>query len=56
MRHGTSVVNLTHLCIRSEAVIPWMAGIPLGNTGFRVKPGMTNKGRKFLTHHASIFL
>jgi hypothetical protein len=27
----------------SEAVIPAKAGIQFRNTGFRVKPGMTNK-------------
>jgi hypothetical protein len=47
----SSLVNLTLLYITSEAVIPAKAGIQLINTGFRVKPGMTNKGKRFLTHH-----
>jgi hypothetical protein len=54
-----SVVNLTLLHITSEAVIPEKAGIHFRNTGFPrikygaglVKPGMTNKGKGFLTHH-----
>jgi len=32
------------LYINSEAVIPAKAGIQARNTGFRVMPGMTNKG------------
>jgi hypothetical protein len=40
---GASVVNLTLLYLSSEAVISAMAGIQSRNTGFRVKPGMTNK-------------
>jgi hypothetical protein len=51
---SASVVNLTLLYITSEAVIPAKAGIQFINTGFRVKPGMTNKGKGFLTHHTSI--
>jgi hypothetical protein len=47
----SSVVNLTLLYIRSEVVIPAKAGIQLRNNGLRVKPGMTNKGKRFLTHH-----
>jgi hypothetical protein len=31
-------------------VIPAEAGIQLRNTGFRVKPGMTNKVKGFLLH------
>jgi hypothetical protein len=37
-------VNLTLLYINSEAVITAKAGIPPKNSGFPVKPGMTNKG------------
>ena len=37
--------------INSEAVISAKAGIQLRNTGFRVKPGMTNKGKGFLTYY-----
>ena len=40
---GPSVVRLTLLYIISKAVIPAKAGIQFRNTGFRVKPGMTNK-------------
>jgi hypothetical protein len=39
------------LYINSEVVIPAKAGIQRRNTGFRVKPGMTNKGKRFLTHY-----
>jgi hypothetical protein len=52
-------VNLTLLYINSEAVIPAKAGIQPRNTGFRVKPGMTNKGKRFLIHYtrkSSFFL
>jgi hypothetical protein len=38
-----SVVNLALLNADSAAVIPAKAGIQLRKTGFRVKPGMTNK-------------
>jgi hypothetical protein len=38
----------TLLYINSVAVIPAKAGIQLRNTGFRVKPGMTNKGEELL--------
>jgi len=44
-------MNLTLLYINSEAVIPAKAGIQLRNTGFRVKPGMTNK---FLNHYTKL--
>ena len=47
----SNVVNLTPLYISSEIVIPAKAGIQFINTGFRVKPGMTNKGKRFLTDH-----
>ena len=43
----------TLLYISSEAVIPAKAGIQLGNTGFRVKPGMTIKVKGLLTQHTS---
>ena len=46
-------MNLTLLYINSEAVIPAKAGIQPRNTGFRVKPGMTNKGKRFLNHYNS---
>jgi hypothetical protein len=47
------------LYINSEVVIPAKAGIQRRNTGFprikygagSVKPGMTNKGKRLLTHH-----
>jgi hypothetical protein len=54
-------VNLTLLYINSEAVIPAKAGIQPRNTGFprikygagSVKPGMTNKRKRFLNHYNS---
>jgi hypothetical protein len=49
-----SVVSLTLLYITSEAVIPAKAGIQFINAGFRVKPGMTNKGKRFLIHRTGI--
>jgi hypothetical protein len=49
-----NVVNLTLLYINFEPVIPAKAGIQPRNTGFRVKPGMTNEGKKFLNHYTSI--
>jgi hypothetical protein len=49
----SSVVNLTPLYINSEVVIPAKAGIQLRKTGFRVKPGMTNKEKEFMTHYTS---
>ncbi len=50
----SSVVNLTLLYTDSEAVIPAKAGIQFRNTGFRVKPGMTNMGKTFLNHYTSV--
>jgi hypothetical protein len=47
-------VRLTLLYINSEAVIPAKAGIQLKNTGFRVKPGMTNNEKELLTHYIRI--
>jgi hypothetical protein len=41
----------TLLYIISEVVIPAKAGIQFKNTGFRVKPGMTNKVKGLLTHY-----
>jgi hypothetical protein len=41
-----NAVNLRLLYINSEVVIPAKAGIQPKNTGFRVKPGMTNKAKK----------
>jgi hypothetical protein len=49
IRFNTSVVHPTLLYISSEAVIPAKAGIQPGNTGFRVKPGMTIKVKGLLT-------
>ena len=46
-----SVANLTLLYINSGAVIPAKAGIQPKNTGFRVKPEMTNKAKTFLNHY-----
>ena len=46
-----SVVRPRLLYISSEAVIPAKAGTQLRNTGFRVKPGMTNKVKGFLTQY-----
>ena len=43
LREEFSVVRLTLLYIKLEAVIPAKAGIQIRNTGFRVKPGMTIK-------------
>jgi hypothetical protein len=31
-------------------VIPAKVGIQIKNTGFRVKPGMTNRGNIFMNH------
>ncbi len=45
------VMCLTLLYINSEAVTPEKAGIQIENTGFRVKPGMTEKGKGLLTHY-----
>jgi hypothetical protein len=45
----TTVVRLTPIYINSEAVIPTRAGIQLRNPRFRVKLGMTNNGKGFLT-------
>jgi hypothetical protein len=47
------VVILTLLCVNSEVVIPAKAGIQFKNNGFRVKPGMTNKGKGFLSHYTT---
>jgi hypothetical protein len=55
-------VNLTLLYITSEAVILAKAGIQFINTGFprikygagSVKPGMTNKEKRFLIHHTGL--
>jgi hypothetical protein len=52
----TRVPNLTLLYIISEDVIPAKAGIQSINTGFRVKPGMTNRGKKFLNHYTGVIL
>ena len=48
-----TVVRLTLLYIISEAVIPAKAGIQFRNTGFRVKPGMTNKVKGLLTQYTT---
>jgi hypothetical protein len=47
----SSVVNLTFPYIHSEAVLPAKAAIQVRNPGFRVKAGMTNKGKKLLALH-----
>jgi hypothetical protein len=39
---------LTFLYTNSEAVIPAKAGIQPRKTGFRVKPGMTNKEKNWV--------
>jgi|GEM_PF-6402343 len=44
------VMNLTLLYIDFRTVIPAKAGIQFKNSGFRVRPGMTNKVKGFLTH------
>jgi hypothetical protein len=49
-----NVVNLRFLYIDSETVIPAKAGIQPRNTGFWVKPGMTNKGKRFLKHYTNM--
>ena len=46
-----SVARLTLLYINSKPVIPAKAEIQLKNPGFRVKPGMTNKGKRLVTHY-----
>jgi len=59
----TTVANLTLLYISAETVIPAKAGIQPRNTGFprieygagSVKPGITNKGERFLNHHTRQF-
>ena len=61
--YNTRAVNLTLLCINSEAVIPTPYQVrgklqresSPKNTGFRVKPGMTNKAKTFLNHYANGF-
>jgi hypothetical protein len=47
-------MRLTLLYVNSEGVIPAKAGIQFINTGFRVKPGMTSKGKGFTMHHTMI--
>ncbi len=49
------VVNLILRYTYSEVVIPAKAGMQLKNTGFRVKPGMTDKGKGFTTHYTILF-
>ena len=49
-----NVVRPTLLYINSEAVIPAEAGIQHRNTGFRVRPGMTNKVKGLLTHYTNL--
>ncbi len=57
----TPLVNLTLVYINSGAVIPVPAfaginssGNPAYDTGFRVKPGMTNKAKIFLNHYTLV--
>jgi hypothetical protein len=52
----TAEVGLTLLYINFKGVIPAKAGIQLRNTGFRVKPGMTIKGKGFMTHCTGNFM
>jgi len=54
MIQNTSVVRPMLLYITSKAVIPAKAGIPARNTGFRVKPGMTNELKGVLTRYAKV--
>jgi hypothetical protein len=49
--HSVVVVNLTLLYINFEAVSPVKTGIQPNNTGFRVKPGITNKATISETQH-----
>ena len=49
----SGVMRLTLLYNDSGAVIPAKAGIQLRNTGFRIKPGMTDKGKGLLAHYTS---
>ncbi len=51
---SVSGVRQTLLYIIYKAVIPAKAGIQLRNTGFRVKPGMTNKVKGLLTKYTSV--
>ena len=44
-------MNLTLLYINSEAVIPAKARIESRNTGYRIKPRMTDQGKRFLIHY-----
>ncbi len=46
-----SVLRPTLLYINFRDVIPANSGNPAKNTGFRVKPGMTNKVKTFMTHY-----
>jgi hypothetical protein len=48
---ATAAKGITLLYTDSEAVIPAKAEIQMKITGFRVKPGMTNKGKTFLNHY-----
>ncbi|OGP98575.1 MAG: hypothetical protein A2Z51_03580 [Deltaproteobacteria bacterium RBG_19FT_COMBO_52_11] len=45
------MVNLTLLYIHTKAVIPAEAGIQRRNAGFRVKPGMTIREKRFMIHY-----
>jgi len=54
MKHAI-VVCLTLFYINFEGVIPAKAGIQVRNTGFRVKPGITIKGKGFMTHYTMEF-
>ena len=47
----------TLLYIHFKGVIPAKAGIQIRNTGFRVKPGMTINGKRFMMHYInSVFI
>ena len=51
---GSRVMRQTLLYINSEGIINVEPRISLRDTGFRVKPGMTNEGKEFMTHHTRI--
>ena len=52
---ATIVVRPTLLYTIPRALIPPKAGIQSRNTGFRVKPGMTNKAKGFSTDYITAF-
>jgi hypothetical protein len=48
-----NVVRQTLLYTNFQGVIPAKAGIQIRNTGFRIKSGMTIKGKGFMTHYTN---